>query len=82
MFNTVLVVGVLAALALQYADACYIVLGIPPRPDQIQALHNCVVAHGVNNNQSDADNYANAVVSCLNGDKDNQECCSKEGISE
>lgn len=53
-------------------------LGSAPTVPKVQSIHNCVSKKpGVEN---DLLKYCYAIVECINGGRDNRECCRKEGI--
>uniref|UniRef100_A0A915CY09 Domain of unknown function DB domain-containing protein n=1 Tax=Ditylenchus dipsaci TaxID=166011 RepID=A0A915CY09_9BILA len=45
----------------------------------IQGIHNCIIGKGADD-YGDDKKYANSLLECLNGDRDNLDCCRREGV--
>ncbi|KAI1708103.1 DB module domain-containing protein [Ditylenchus destructor] len=81
MFKSCFVLSALLAIIAHFdsVQGCYQVLGVAPKIEVIQAIHNCLVSKNIKIEPS-TKAYANAVLECLNGDEDNTSCCISNGV--
>ncbi|KAI1708098.1 DB module domain-containing protein [Ditylenchus destructor] len=78
MFKSLFCASILLAVAFVALSS-----GANPNTNEVLGIHNCVSQKGKIDPEvlSDPQRYADAILECLNGDKDNTECCRDHGIS-